>query len=100
MKKIKHLVDKINEEIEGAKEYAEMYVEYKAKGDNSGWANKFKDMAATELEHATTIHALAVKEIEEVSKVFKAPQEMLDAWDKSHKEYVERVAWIKQMLAM
>lgn len=97
MKKIQNLVDKIDEELEGAKEYAEMYVDYRAKGDNQ-WAAKFKDMANAELQHALTIHTLATQEIEELSKVFKAPAEMQEKWDKSHKEYVDKAAWIKYML--
>ena len=46
------------------------------------------------------IHEWAVKEIQDISKVYTAPVEMQEAWDKSHKVYVETVAWIKQMLAM
>lgn len=99
MKAIKHYVDLIEEEIEGAKEYAEKYVECKAKG-NTNRAMKFKEMATEELKHSTYIHDIAVQDIEEIKKVFTPPVEMQEAWDKSHKEYVERVAWIRQMLAM
>jgi hypothetical protein len=28
------------------------------------------------------------------------PSKMLDKWDKSHVEFVEKAAWIKQMQAM
>ena len=45
-------------------------------------------------------HEIAVKEIAEISKVFTPPVEMEDKWNHEHKEYVERVAWIKQMLAI
>lgn len=99
MMKIKKLADEICEELDGAKEYAEKYIEYKAAGESS-WAAKFKDMANDELKHAMVLHELAVKEIDTVSKVFTAPAEMQEAWEKSHKNYVEKSAWIKQMLAM
>ena len=99
VKVIKNYVEAINEEIHSAKEYAEKYVERKAKGDMSG-ATKLKEMANDELKHAMYEHEWAVKEIEEISKVFTPPVEMQEAWDKSHREYVEKVAWIKQMLAM
>ena len=89
----------IEEEMEGAKEYAEKYVECKAKGDMNR-ANRYKEMANDELKHSSYIHEWAVKEIEEISKVYTAPVEMVEKWDKAHKEYVEKVAWIKQMLAM
>lgn len=99
MKRIQDYVDKIDDEICGAKEYAEKYIEYKVMDDIT-WANRFKEMANDELKHATYIHDLAMSEIKEIGKVFKAPQEMQEAWDKSHVEYVDRVAWIKQMLQM
>lgn len=99
MRAIKKYVEGIEEEIEGAKDYAEKYVEAKAKGD-IGKANRYKEMASDELKHATYLHEWAVASIEEISKVFKAPVEMQEKWDKAHREYVEKVAWIKQMLAM
>ena len=99
MRTIKKYVDMIDEEIESAKEYAEKYVECKAKGDMNR-ANRYKEMANDELKHSSYIHEWAVKEIEEISKVYTAPVEMMEKWDKAHKEYVEKVAWIKQMLSM
>lgn len=35
-----------------------------------------------------------------ISKVYIPPVEMLEKWEREHKIYVEKVAWIKQMLAM
>ena len=99
MRSIKNYVEAIDEELEGAKDYAEKYVERKAKGDMQS-ANRYKEMANDELKHASYIHEWAVKEIDEISKVYTAPVEMQEAWEKSHKEYVEKTAWIKQMLAM
>ena len=99
MRTIKKYVDHIQEEIEGAKEYAEQYVEYKAKS-NMHKANKYRDMANDELNHAMNIHEFAVKEIEEISKVYTPPVEMLEKWELAHKKYVEEVAWIKQMLSL
>ena len=99
MRTIKKFVEQIEVEIEGAKEYAERYVECKAKG-NMPRANKFQEMASDELKHANYIHEMAVQEIEEIRKVYTAPVDMQEKWEKAHKEYVEKVAWIKQMLAM
>lgn len=99
MRKIQKFVEAIDEEIEDAKDYAEGYVEEKARG-NSMAANKFKEMASDELKHAMYLHEMAVAEIESISKVYTPPAHMQEKWDKSHKEYVEHVAWIKQMLAM
>lgn len=99
MKKIKEYVEAIDEELEDAKEYAEKYVECKAK-DNMQSATKYKEMANDELKHAMYLHEWAVKEIEDVSRVYTPPIEMQEKWDKAHKEYVEKVAWIRQMLSM
>ena len=99
MTKIKNLVNQIDEELEGAKCYAESYVEHKAKG-NMNYANKYKEMAMQELSHAMFIHEITVKEIEELEKSIVAPAEMKDKWNKDHAEYVEKSAWVKQMLTL
>lgn len=99
MRQIKKYVERIDEEIEDAKEYAERAIEEKVKGNTSD-ATKFKEMANDELKHATYLHDMAVRAIQEISKVYTAPVEMQEAWEKSHKEYVERVAWVKKMLEM
>lgn len=99
MTKIKKLAEHIEEELCGAKEYAEKYVECKAKG-NMQWANRYKEMANDELKHAGYLHEKAIQEIEELSKVFKPTAEMEESWNKTHREHVEHVAWIKQMLTM
>ena len=100
MKYIKKMIDEVNDEIHSAKEYAEKYVEYKANDDMST-AAKFKSMANDEINHAMTIHQLLTEEIGRLKKVYaNPPQDMMDKWEESHKHYVDKVAWIKQMLTM
>lgn len=99
MTKIKKLADEMMDEICSAKEYAEKYVEYKA-WDDTTWANRFKEMANDELKHASYLHDLVVKEIDTLSKVYTPPQKMMDKWEKDHAEYVEKHAWVKQMLSL
>lgn len=99
MRLIKKYVDGIEEEVEGAKDYAENYVEAKAKGDMSK-ANRYKEMANDELKHASYLHEWAVSEISAISKVYTPPAEMQEKWDKAHVQYVEKAAWIRQMLSM
>lgn len=100
MKKIKDYVEKINEEIDGAKEYIEKALGYKAKGDANRYT-KYKEMSIQELGHAMTVHQFASEDIVELKNVYPDfPEEMQDAWDKAHNEYVEKVAWIKQMQTM
>lgn len=99
MTKIKELVDRINDELNDAKDYAEDYLTYKAKG-NQSWANRYKEMSNDELKHAGYIHDRAVEEIEELRKVYTPPTEMMQKWDHDHRDFIEKTAWIKQMLAM
>ena len=100
MKKIKEYIDTISEELDGAKDYVEKALWYKAKGDSIRYA-KYKEMSMQELGHAMTIHQFAAEDIAELEKVYPdIPEAMQDAWDKSHNEYVEKVAWIKQMQNM
>lgn len=99
MKVIKHFVEGIEDEIHGAKEYAEKYVEAKANGDMST-AEKYKSMAHDELRHAAIEHEFAVREIEKLNTVYTPPEGMLEKWQKAHREYVEQAAWVRQMLEM
>lgn len=97
---IKKYVEKINDEICGAKDYAEKALEAKAMGDSEKYA-RYKGMASDELNHAMIIHDYAVKDIDRLKSVYPdLPQDMLDKWEHAHKEYVEKVAWVRQMIAM
>ena len=99
MRKIKMYVDAIKDEVNGAKEYAEKYVECKAAGHMER-ANRYKEMANDELKHAMYQHEMAVEEIEKLSKVYTPPVKMQEEWDKTHKEYAEHSAWIKHILML
>lgn len=99
MTKIKKLVDRIDDELNDAKDYAEDYLTFKAKG-NQTWSNRYKEMSSDELKHAGYIHDRAIEEIEELKRVYTPPEEMLEKWSSAHKKYIEKAAWIKQMLAM
>ena len=99
MTKINELVDRIDDELNDAKDYAEDYLSYKAK-NNTNWANRYKEMSMDELKHAGFIHDRAVEEIDELQRVYTPPQEMIDKWNSAHKKYIEKAAWIRQMLSM
>lgn len=96
---IKKMVDEISEEICGAKDYAERYVEARSMS-NSMWANRYKEMAQDEMKHASYLHDLAVEKIEQIRSVYEPTPEMEEMWDRSHREYVDKAAWIKMMLTM
>jgi len=100
MTKIKKYVENIAEELSDAKKYMETALEYKAMGNGDRY-NRYKDMSVQELNHAMTLHDMAVQDIEKLKTVYPdIPQKMMEAWDKSHVDYVEKAAWIKQMQAM
>ena len=105
MTKIKKYVDNIADELHDAKCYMEKALEYKAMGPNVPGAmdryNGYKAMSVQELEHAGRIHEYAVQDIEALKAVYpEIPQDMMEKWEHSHKEFVEKSAWIKQMQAM
>ena len=100
MTKIKKYVNDIAEELDGAKAYMEIALEYKAMG-NANRYTRYKETSVQELAHAMTLHDYAVQDIEQLRTVYpEIPVEMQDKWDHSHKDFVEKAAWIKQMQAM
>ena len=100
MTKIKKYVEEISEELDSAKDYMEKALEYKASGNQNRY-NRYKEMSVQELGHAISLHDFAVQDIEQLKTVYpEIPVEMQDKWDHSHKEFVERAAWVKQMQTM
>jgi hypothetical protein len=100
MTKIKKYVENIAEELDGAKDYIEKALEYKASGNNMRYT-KYKEMSIQELGHAMTIHEMAAQDIEQLKAVYPdIPHEMMEKWEDAHKDFVEKAAWIKQMQAM
>ena len=98
MERIKRLADEIKDELCSAKEYAEEYLTLKAK-DNQFY-KYYDEMAHDELKHADYLHEIVVAEIDELSKVYTPPEEMMEKWNADHKKYIEKAAWIRQMLSM
>lgn len=100
MTKIKKYVEDIAEELNSSKAYMEIALEYKALGDSTRYA-RYKEMSIQELAHAMTLHDYAVQDIEQLKTVYpEIPQKMLEKWDHSHIDFVEKAAWIKQMQSM
>lgn len=103
MRKILEYLDQIDDEIESAKGYAETYLEYKVdktKERSEEFATKYKSMAEDEIRHAAFLHDVATMRVSEVSEVYTLPVDVLNLWEKSHHKYIEKIAWIKQMLEM
>lgn len=99
MKEIKNLVQKIDEELCDAKEYSKLAIASKDEEDTSK-GKVYYQMANDELSHATLLHDMAVKLINEAKLTIEPPQYMVDEWEEEHGEYIEKVAKIKYMLEM
>ena len=100
MTKIKKYVENMAEELDGAKKYIEKALEYKAVGNTDRY-NGYKAMSLAESEHAMRLHDYAVQDIEKLKEVYpEIPTDMMDKWERAHREYVEKAAWIKQMQSM
>lgn len=87
MRLIKEMADFMMDEVNGAKEYAIMALEYEY--TKPQLAELFHKLAQTEMLHFNNLHEQTVKMIEEVKSTDKKiPQKMLDNWDKRHKEMI------------
>lgn len=99
MKIIKDCIDRIDEELQDAKYYAEKYLYTKAMNQYPD-ADYYKTMSVDELRHSEYLHELVVREIKRLREVYQPTTEMQEVWDKSHARYVEGAAFIKRMLEM
>lgn len=100
MKHIQEYVEKIKDELEDAKDYAEKAAYWKYEG-NASRQKYYYEMANDELKHAKMIHDLAVEDINKMKEQgYTAPEKMQEAWMLSHAEYVDKAAWVKQILTM
>ena len=97
MKMIHKFAEQIKEELEGAKHYAEKYIEYRAKGDSTR-AMKYKEMANDELRHAQYVHDFALQDVEAVKKVYTLSVEAESEWEHAHKHFAECTAMVRMML--
>lgn len=93
MKMIDSFMKSINEEIDGAMDYADKYVELKA--EKPKWASAYHDMAANELTHAEHLLTMAK---EHVSALGWISEETKDNWSKCQSKAAEKTAMIKMML--
>jgi Mn-containing catalase len=99
MKLIKELSEMIEDEIEGAEEYAKEAVHYKR--DDPVLAKTFYDIANVELQHVNMLHEQVVRIIEQHRKEHGEPPAPMQAvYDYLHKKHIEEVVEVKNYLAM
>lgn len=99
MKEIKHIVENIREELEGAEKYAKIAA--KMKPENSSDASVYAEMARQELGHIENLHKMAVRAIDRQKAAGVVPPASMQAvWDWEHANMMDKVAKIKMLLAM
>lgn len=100
MKIIKCLIEQIEDETEGAEEYAKKATEYK--DEDRELADVYAKLANTELDHVDALHGQVVRIIKEWrSKTGEEPPAAMQAvWDWEHGKMIDTVARIKTMLSM
>ena len=97
MKIIIKLVDLIDDELCGAKEYIKLAS--RESSEHPGLANTFASLAEAEMGHVKALHDEVSKLIDEVrEKEGEPPAEMLAVYDYEHKKQIDKANKIKQMI--
>lgn len=99
MKMIDKMLEHLEEEVEGARGYAEKYIECKAKG-NMPRATRYKEMATDELKHAGYLRDMDIADVEGLSKVYTMTDAEQSKWQHGHKHLTEQMAMVKHILSM
>ena len=99
MKIIEKIVDFIDDELEGAENYAECAIKYKS--EHPKLAAKLNELAGEEMEHFRILHGEVTRLIEDYrSKNGEPPKEMLAIYNYEHKKQISKASIIKQMIEM
>ena len=95
---IQKIVDFIDDELDGAEEYAECAIRHKE--SRRKLADKFIELAEVEMSHMRILHGEVVKLIEEVrQRDGEPPKEMLAIYNYEHEKQAKRAAIINQMIS-
>ena len=98
MKLIAKIIDMIDDELDGAEEYA-MFA-HEQKTARSRLADKMIELAEVEMSHAKILHGEVVKLIEEVrQRDGEPPADMMTLYNYEHDKQIKRAALIKQLIA-
>ena len=98
MKIIMKLVELIDDELCGAKEYIKLAMHNRE--EHPGLADTFADLADAEMGHVSKLHDEVVKLIEEVrERDGEPPSGMLAVYDYEHKKQISKASKSKQMIS-
>ena len=85
---IKRISEMIEDELEGAEEYAKCAVKWKE--ENPLLAKVFYDISLDELKHVSLLHTEVVRMIEEHRRTHgEPPAAMTAVWDYMHERHIE-----------
>ena len=91
MKIIQEISEMIDDELQGAEEYAKFAL--KLREDNPGLANAFYDIANQEMNHVNILHEQVVRIIKmHREKHGEPPAAMMAVYDYLHKRHIENLA--------
>lgn len=97
MKEIKKIVAQIDDEIEGAEDYAKCYAKYK--DIDKGLSDVYHQMAEAELGHVDKLHEQVVRIIKDYrAKGNEPPAEMMAIWEWEHEKEIDHVARIRAIM--
>ncbi len=99
MRMIDKMIENLHEELDGATDYAEKFIENQARG-NMSRAAKYKEMAMDELKHSNFLREMDTADVDELKKVYKLTEEEAATWEHGMKRLAERSAMVRQMLKM
>lgn len=98
MKIIMKLVDLIDDELSGAKQYIKLA--RCESEEHPSLADAFADLAEAEMKHVKTLHTEAENIIEEVrQRDGEPPADMMAVYNYMHKKQIGRADKIRQMIA-
>ncbi len=99
MKLIQQLSEMIEEEVEGACEYAKEAVKHK--DDDQMLAKTFYDIAGVELQHVDMLHEQVTRIIDKHRREHgEPPAAMLAVYNYLHEKQIEKVNKVRHYLAM
>ena len=97
MRVIAKIVDLIEDEIDGAQQYAELAIKYKA--EHPKLAEKLHELAGVEMSHAKTLHAEAARLIEETrQRDGEPPAAMLAVYEYEHGKQIKHAAATRALI--
>lgn len=99
MRKILEYLEKINDELFDAREYAEIYLQMRVE-DKEELAMKFKTMSEEELTHASIMRDLVIQNMKKIKMVYNPPAEFEENLTKSDANFDKKMAQINQLLSM